>query len=146
MKCVLFQSKEQKNHHPPPSSSSPKKQTLRQIYPNGQRQQREVEGRPYRLIRVREFDLSVNASRSEQCRIENVDAVRRHQHLDVLRRLKPVELVQQLHHRPLHFGVGTFSFASAARRADGVDLVHEDNRRRFFTRHDEQFTNHSCAL
>ena len=31
--------------------------------------------------------------------------VRRHDHLDVLRRLEPVQLIQQLQHRPLHLRI-----------------------------------------
>ena len=72
--------------------------------------------------------------------------VGRHDNLDVLRRLEPVQLVQQLQHRPLHLRVAAAGPALPARAPDGVDLVHEDDARRVLARHDEQLADHPAAL
>ncbi len=55
----------------------------------------------YRLARIRKLDLAIDATRSEQGRIENVHAVGAHQHLDVLGALEAVKLVQKLEHSAL---------------------------------------------
>ena len=47
--------------------------------------------------------------------IENIEAVRRHDDLDLIRRLKTVELVEQLEHRALHFAVAAAFLRPVAR-------------------------------
>jgi hypothetical protein len=44
------------------------------------------------LVRRRELDLAIDATRAEKGGVEDVDAVSGHDHLDVLRRLETVEL------------------------------------------------------
>jgi hypothetical protein len=72
--------------------------------------------------------------------------VRRHDHLDVLRRLEPVQLVQQLQHRPLHLRVAPARPALPPRTPDRVDLVHENNARRVLPRHHKQLPHHPTPL
>jgi hypothetical protein len=64
-------------------------------------------------------------------------------HLDHLRALEAIELVQQLEHGALHLGVSAARAALAARRANRVNLIHEDDRRRVLARHDEQLAHHA---
>mmetsp|Transcript_56794 Transcript_56794/g.164778 ORF Transcript_56794/g.164778 Transcript_56794/m.164778 type:complete len:390 (+) Transcript_56794:14-1183(+) len=100
---------------------------------------------PRVLVRVRELDLPVDATRSEKRLIEDVDAVSGHDHLDVRRGFEAVQLIQQLKHRPLHLGVAAL-LSFHTRGADGIDLVHEDDGRRVLSSHDEKLANHSAAL
>ena len=58
--------------------------------------------------------------------------------LDILGGLEAVELVEELEHGALHLRVAARRAALGARRADRVDLVHEDDRRRVLARHHEQ--------
>lgn len=74
------------------------------------------------------------------------NSVRGHDHFDVLRGLKTIELIEQLEHRPLYFRISTPAPALASRTADRVDLVHEDDARRMLTGHDEKFPDHSRAF
>jgi hypothetical protein len=55
-------------------------------------------------------------------------------------------LVEQLEHRALHLAVPAGAPAPAARRADAVHLVHEDDRRRVLARHHKQLADHARAL
>ena len=66
-------------------------------------------------------------------------------HLDVLLRLEAVELVEELEHGALHLAVAARA-ALDARRADRVDLVHEDDGGRVLARHHEQLAHHARAL
>merc|ERR1711988_1922335 len=59
------------------------------------------------LTRVGELDLAVDTAGTEEGRVEDVDSVGGHEDLDVLCRLKSIELVQQLQHGALHFTVST---------------------------------------
>jgi len=65
-------------------------------------------------------------------------------HLDVLRRLEPVQLVQQLQHRPLHLRVTSSTLVP--RTSDTINLVHEDDTRRVLPRHHEQLPDHPASL
>ena len=97
-----------------------------------------------RVLRgVGELDLTIDAPGTEQRRVQNVQSVRRHDHLDLVARLEPVQLVQQLQHGALHLGVAA---AAASRAADGVHLVHEQDRRSVLSRHHEELAHHPRAL
>ncbi|GIX62960.1 uncharacterized protein BcabD6B2_23950 [Babesia caballi] len=79
-------------------------------------------------VRVGQLDLAIDAPRTDQRGVERLDAVRRHDHLDVRLGVEPVQLVQQLQHGALDL------LLSAARRvvplrANGVDFVDEDDGR-----------------
>ena len=97
------------------------------------------------FARRRKLDLAIDATRSEQSRVENVDTVGGHDDLDVLLGLEAVELVEQLQHSALYFTV-TARATLDTRRADRVDLVHEDDGRRVLARHHEQLADHARAL
>jgi len=101
--------------------------------------------RARRLIGVGELDLAVDAPRPQQRRVEDVEAVGRHDHLDVVASLEAIELVEQLEHRALHLRVAAAA-ALYPLRADGVDLVHEDERGRVLARHDEELPHHARPL
>mmetsp|Transcript_5185 Transcript_5185/g.12263 ORF Transcript_5185/g.12263 Transcript_5185/m.12263 type:complete len:323 (+) Transcript_5185:370-1338(+) len=94
---------------------------------------------------VGELDLPINSSRSQQSVVQDVNSVGRHDHLDSLRRLKPIQLVQQLQHRSLHLGI-TPGFPILSLGPDGIDLIHEDNGWSMLTRHHEQLSDHSASL
>mmetsp|Transcript_31970 Transcript_31970/g.75966 ORF Transcript_31970/g.75966 Transcript_31970/m.75966 type:complete len:221 (+) Transcript_31970:65-727(+) len=83
---------------------------------------------PAALARVGELDLAVDAAGAQERGVEDVHAVGRHQHLDLVGGLEPVELVQELQHGPLHLAVPAAAAAAVApRRPNAVDLVHEDD-------------------
>merc|ERR1719376_1942173 len=88
------------------------------------------------------FNFPVNSSGSEESRIQNINTIRRHDHLNVLMSLKTVELVQKFQHRPLNFGITTSGTSFQSGRTNRVDFVHENNGGRMLSRHNEQFTNH----
>merc|ERR1712037_1004417 len=60
------------------------------------------------LVGQRELDLAVDAARADQRRVQALDPVRRHDHLDVPLRVEAVELVEELEH-------GALDLALAAR-------------------------------
>lgn len=63
-------------------------------------------------------------------------------YLDVLGGFEAVQLIEQLQHCPLHLAVATRA-SLQTRRADGVDLIHEDDGRSMFSGHDKQFAHHA---
>src|SRR5262249_404724 len=82
-------------------------------------------------------DLAVEASRAQQCRVEDVRPVRGGDEDDVVLQLEPVHLDEELVQRLLALVVAAAE-ASAAVTPDGVDLVHEDDARRRLLRLLEQ--------
>ena len=78
------------------------------------------------LIWRRKFDLSVNSTGTEEGRVEDVDPVGGHDHLDVLGGLEAVKLIEELQHGPLDLAVPA-SAGLYPGGADAVDLVHEDD-------------------
>jgi hypothetical protein len=99
------------------------------------------------LFRQRKLDLSIQPTRTEEGRVEDVDSVgggddlnvergnvilkeRKRggggTNLDALVAAKTVELIQQLQHRPLHLTIATLLRVEPL-RADGVQLVDEDD-------------------
>ena len=83
-------------------------------------------------------DAAVEAARSQQRLVEHVGAVGRGQHDDALARVEAVHLGQDLVQRLLALVVAAELRAAAARAADGVQLVDEDDRGRRLTRLLEQ--------
>ncbi len=74
----------------------------------------------------REFDFSVQTAGTEERWVEHVDAVGGGEDFDPVVGGEAVELVEQLQHRSLDFSVSAL-FAVEAFRADGVELVDEDD-------------------
>mmetsp|Transcript_1718 Transcript_1718/g.3778 ORF Transcript_1718/g.3778 Transcript_1718/m.3778 type:complete len:252 (+) Transcript_1718:69-824(+) len=97
-------------------------------------------------IRIGELNLPINTTGTQQGRIQNINPIRRHDHLDILRGFKPIQLIQQLQHGALHLGISSARTSSTARLTDGIDFVHEDNARCRFPSHDEEFPHHPGPL
>ena len=87
--------------------------------------------RPGLLVRKRELDLPVQTPRAQERRVEDVNAVGGGEDLDAIVGREAVELVEELEHGALHFSVAAL-FAVEALRADGVELVDEDDGGGFF--------------
>ena len=83
--------------------------------------------RPGFLVGERELNLAIQTARTEERRVEHVDAVGGREDLDPVVGREAVELVEQFQHRPLDFSVPAL-FAVEPFRADGVELVDEDDR------------------
>mmetsp|Transcript_15463 Transcript_15463/g.58588 ORF Transcript_15463/g.58588 Transcript_15463/m.58588 type:complete len:439 (+) Transcript_15463:3359-4675(+) len=96
------------------------------------------------LVRSREFHLAVDPAWAKQRWVQDVDAVRGHDHLDVLGGLEAVQLVEELEHRALHLAVA--SARVGALPADGIHLIHEDDGWGLFARHDEELAHHAGPL
>ena len=89
-----------------------------------------------------EFNLPIDPPRPQQGGIEDVQTIRRHDDLDILRRFEPIELIQQFQHRPLHLAIpATRPFHAGGPNA--IDFIHEDDGRRMLAGHDEQFADHA---
>ena len=93
----------------------------------------------------RELDLAVDAAGAEQGRVEDVEPIRGHDDFDVLGGFEAVELVEELEHGALDFGVAAAAALNAG-GADGVDFVHEDDARGVFAGHDEELADHAGAF
>ena len=85
------------------------------------------------LIRQGYLNLPVQPPGPQQRWIKCVRAIRRHDNLRPPQIVKAVELVQQLHQRPLDLAVCRRALAEPP-AADGVDLVHENDARFVFLR------------
>ena len=94
---------------------------------------------------MRQFDAPVNATGAQQCVVEHIDAVRRHDELYLRVGLKAVKLRKQLQHCALHFALGAATLI-AALSADAIGLVDEDDAGLVLLCHLEQLTNHLRAL
>jgi len=97
------------------------------------------------LVRVRELDLAIDSARPQQCLVKDVNAVRGHDHFNLVGSLEAIQLVEELEHRALDLRVAA-GLAVLARAADRVDLVHEDDRGRMLARHHEELAYHAGAL
>mmetsp|Transcript_1778 Transcript_1778/g.3834 ORF Transcript_1778/g.3834 Transcript_1778/m.3834 type:complete len:429 (-) Transcript_1778:221-1507(-) len=89
------------------------------------------------LVGRRELDLPVDAAGSDERRVERLDLVGRHDHLDVVARVEAVELVEKLEHRPLDLALAARG-GVVALGAHRVDLVDEDDRGRLLFRDAEE--------
>mmetsp|Transcript_32867 Transcript_32867/g.69155 ORF Transcript_32867/g.69155 Transcript_32867/m.69155 type:complete len:205 (+) Transcript_32867:209-823(+) len=97
-------------------------------------------------IGIGEFNLTIDTARTEQRRIQNINTIRGHDHLNVLGGFKPIQLIQQLQHGTLNLRVTSPSSSTPPTLTNGVNLIHKDDTRSSLTRHDEQFTNHAGSL
>lgn len=93
----------------------------------------------------RELDLSVEAARPQQRRVQRVCAVGRHDDLDVRGLVESVHLVEQLKQDALHLSVGA-RLSVESLRGDGVDLVDEDDGGRVLLGEAEDVAHHARAL
>src|SRR5262249_16721988 len=84
-------------------------------------------------VRVRHHDLTVEAARAQERRIEDVRPVGGGDQDDALIRLEAVHLDQQLVQRLLALVIAAAA-TGAPMAADGVDLVDEDDARRILLR------------
>lgn len=92
-----------------------------------------------------EFDLSVEATRTEQGRVECIGTVGGHDNLDVRGLVKAVHLVQKLEENTLNFTIGA-GLSIETFGCDGVDLVDEDNTWRVLASHAEDIADHTRTL
>ena len=76
-------------------------------------------------------------ARPQQRGVQDVGSVGGGDDLHAVVRREPVELIQELEHRPLHLAVAVRVRVETL-RADGVDLVNEDDRGRLFLRQRER--------
>lgn len=90
------------------------------------------------------FYLSVDTTRSQQSRIENVNTVGSHDDLDGLGGLESIQLVEQLKHSPLHFRVTTLPLH--ARPTNRIHFVNKYDAGRVLPGHDKKLSHHSCSL
>mmetsp|Transcript_15692 Transcript_15692/g.29183 ORF Transcript_15692/g.29183 Transcript_15692/m.29183 type:complete len:215 (-) Transcript_15692:544-1188(-) len=98
-------------------------------------------------VGVREFDLAINTSWPEQSCIENINAIRCHDDLDILCWFEAIQLIQKLQHGSLHFRVSTTStFPASARASNGIDFIHKNDRGSSFSCHDKEFADHTTSL
>ena len=100
---------------------------------------------PSILARRWEFNLSVNSAGSEQGRVQDVDSVGGHDHLDVLGGLKAVQLIEELQHGPLDLAVSAAAGLDPG-APDAVNLVHKDDGGGVLPGHHEQLPHHPAAL
>mmetsp|Transcript_14690 Transcript_14690/g.41334 ORF Transcript_14690/g.41334 Transcript_14690/m.41334 type:complete len:292 (+) Transcript_14690:196-1071(+) len=77
-------------------------------------------------IREGKLDLPVNTARPDQRRVQALDAVSRHDDLDITHGIKSIHLVEQLKHCALDLALPT-ALTVVALRADCVNLVDEHN-------------------
>lgn len=92
------------------------------------------------LIGQREFDLSINSTRSDQSGIESLNAICRHDDFDVATRVETVELIEQLQHGSLDLSL-TAGVRIVALCSYGVDFVDEDDRWSVLLSDSEELTN-----
>jgi hypothetical protein len=71
--------------------------------------------------------------------------ISRHEHFNVPPWIKPIQLVNQLQHGPLHLIIPTCPIIKPC-TANGVDFVEEDDTRLLTSCHFEELANHTCAL
>ena len=70
----------------------------------------------------------IEATRAQQCLVEDVRAVGRREHNHALARAEPVHFGQDLIEGLLLLGVATREHTCTARTADGIQLVDENDR------------------
>ena len=80
------------------------------------------------LVGGLEEDFAIDPSRADECRVESLDLVGRHDDFDVAAVVEAVELVEEFEQGALDLAL-TAAGGLVALGADGVDLVDEDNGR-----------------
>ena len=88
-----------------------------------------------------ELNLSVDTAGTKKRIVKDIDSVSGHDNLDLGRLFETIQLVEKLEHCPLYFRIT--SGALHTRPTDGVDLIHEDDRRGVLPCHDEKFSHHA---
>ena len=91
-----------------------------------------------------ELYFSIDSTRSQQSRVENIDSVCCHNDFNSLSCFETIKLIQQLQHGSLDFWVSPLSFHSWT--SDWVNLIDENNARWVLSCHNEQLSDHSCTL
>ena len=97
------------------------------------------------FIRQWNLDLSVEPSRSKQCRIQNIRPVCRHNHLNSAKLVESIKLVQQLHQSSLHLSVCRITLTEPP-ASNRVDFVHKDDAGFVISCITEHLSNNSCRL
>lgn len=97
------------------------------------------------FIRQWNLDLSVESSRSKQCRIQNIRPVCCHNHLNSAKLVESIKLVQQLHQSSLHLSVCRITLTEPP-ASNRVDFVHEDDAGFVISCIAEHFSNNSRRL
>mmetsp|Transcript_15507 Transcript_15507/g.44094 ORF Transcript_15507/g.44094 Transcript_15507/m.44094 type:complete len:360 (-) Transcript_15507:226-1305(-) len=100
--------------------------------------------RPALQVGQTKLDLPVQASRTQQRRVQRIRPVGCHQHFDVSPRVESIQLVHNLKHGSLHLVVPALIIP--ARPADRVHLVEENDARLLRPRHLKQLTHHPRTL
>ena len=83
------------------------------------------------LVRQIHIDLSVKSTRSHQGLVQNIRPVGGCDYNDIRIRSKTIHLCKKLVQRILPFVVSTRNAVFSTGSTDGIDLIYEDNRRRF---------------
>ena len=97
------------------------------------------------IVRKGDFDQSIEATRSQDGRIEHVESVRRADQPDLPAVIEAIHLRKQLHHRSLDFRIpGRFRVGSF--RSNRVDLIDKDDGRLAFGGQLEEISHESSAL
>lgn len=100
---------------------------------------------PALVVRQRKFYTAVQSSGSEEGGIEGVGPIGGHEHLDISTRIKAVELIDKLQHRPLDLIIAPGPIVKAC-ASDGIDLVKEDDTRLLRASHLKQLADHARSL
>lgn len=106
---------------------------------------REDEAALATVAQVRELNLAVEATRTEEGGVEGVGAVGGHDDLDVGRLVETVHLVEELEENTLHLAIGT-GLRVKTLGGDGVNLVDKNDGRRVLAGHPEHVAHHARAL
>mmetsp|Transcript_21570 Transcript_21570/g.31297 ORF Transcript_21570/g.31297 Transcript_21570/m.31297 type:complete len:270 (-) Transcript_21570:196-1005(-) len=91
------------------------------------------------------LNLAVQAARAEQGGVQDVGAVGGHHHLHRAQRLKPVQLVQQLHQGTLDLSVCGCALRETT-SSNGIHLVHENDAGLVVLGVPEHLANHAGRL
>lgn len=96
------------------------------------------------FVGVGELYLSVDTAGAEQGIVQNIDSIGCHDDLDVCGRLETIKLVKKLEHSSLHFRITSGALYTLA--TDGIDFIHENDRRGVLPGHDEKLTDHPSSF
>lgn len=91
------------------------------------------------------LDLTIQAARSHEGRIQCIWSICSHQHFDVSTRIETIQLINQLQHSTLYFVVAASTIVKTS-TTDCVNFIEKDETRLFGTGHFEKFTDHTGTL
>jgi len=83
------------------------------------------------LVGILEEDFAVDTAGTNQGRVESLDLVGCHDHLDVAAIVEAIQLIEKFKHGTLDFALAT-GCGFVPLRTDSVDFVNENNRRGIF--------------